>query len=201
MKTTFNIQDLKQMFGGYIAPDFESKRVARIPNAGETIDRIIRYDSPKVEISEVALLDDGLEHKNALGAILYMPVSINGWQIPGEPSISISCKKTIVETALTGNTRRGTVKELISTDDYNIEIKGIIINTETNEYPESDVEKLKDTFELNASLPITCALTNIFDIHNIVIQSVNIPMMVGIQNAQAFTIKCVSDEDFQLVKR
>ncbi len=78
---------------------------------------------------------DGLNHKGLMGIEFFMPVALNGYQLPLEPIISISGKKTIIETPLTGNTRRGTVKEIITTDDYEVKIRGIIINETANDYP------------------------------------------------------------------
>ena len=107
--------------------------------------------------------------KDALGMEYYMPVTIsypdtgqqgNGlvtgnsqgvlkkWDLP-YPVISISSRKTIIETPLTE--RRGTVKELVNIQDYEITIKGFLI-TGANEFPESDVTTLRNIYEQNAAL-------------------------------------------------
>lgn len=143
---------------------------------------------------------DGLNHKGLMGIEFFMPVALNGYQLPLEPVISISGKKTIIETPLTGNTRRGTVKEIITTDDYEVKIRGIIINETANDYPYTEVAKLRELFEKNEALTIVNALTNLFEIKNIVIKSLDLPEMVGVQNAQAYTLSCVSDEDFLLIQ-
>ncbi|PQJ12124.1 hypothetical protein CJD36_010080 [Flavipsychrobacter stenotrophus] len=100
----------------------------------------------------------------------YLPVKIsfsdsateNGdaheWQLP-HPVISITSKKTIIETPLTE--RRGTVKELINIQDYEIIIKGFIIGSK-NEFPEQEVTMLRTVYEQNAALSIKCPLTDIF---------------------------------------
>ena len=204
MRTEFVIEDLKQMLFGYRGlpfPQGDLSTVAKlVPNAGEVIDSIMRSKSPVIASRDFQLPADGLNHRNALGAVLFMPVSINGWQLPGEPYISMSSKKIIIETPLAGNTRRGSVKELINTGDYEIDIKGLIINHNADGYPFDEVGELRNLYELNVAVPITCALTDIFSVSRIVIKDITIPMMVGIQNAQAFELKCVSDEDFILIQ-
>jgi len=143
---------------------------------------------------------DGLVHTGLLGVEYFMPVKLNNWQLPNEPVISISGKKTIVETPLAGNSRRGTVKELINTEDYEIKIKGVIINEKDDAYPLDEVAKLVKLFELNKSILIVNMLTDRLEITQVVIRSLDLPEMVGVQNAQSYVLSCVSDEDFILVK-
>lgn len=143
---------------------------------------------------------DGLNHGSVLGVEYFMPVAINGYQLPNEPLVSIAGRKTIVETSLAGNTRRGTVKEIINTEDYDVKIRGVIINENANDYPYDLVDQLRKLIEKNEALPIVCALTNLFEIRNIVIKDWDFPEMVGVQNAQAYTLTCRSDEDFLLIQ-
>lgn len=134
-----------------------------------------------------------------IGRPLFMPCKIARVLLPNEPTISISSRKNIVETALAGSTRRGTVKELIAIEDWEITIRGIALNTESRDvYPEDQVKKLNQLYGKNAALDIECALTNLLGIYRVVIKSFSLPEMVGIQHAQAYEFVCVSDEDFVL---
>ena len=137
------------------------------------------------------------------GAVGFAPVPTNTgvllkWELP-HPVVSISSKKTIIETALTE--RRGTVKELINIEDYQITIRGLIIGG-TNELPEADVAKLVDIYELNVAVTITNALTDIFLLkggsERVVIKSLDFPEVKGVKNVRGYTLVMVSDQSFSL---
>jgi hypothetical protein len=133
------------------------------------------------------------------GRTLFMPMRLGGLILPNEPSISISSRKNIVETPLAGSTRRGTVKELISIEDWQVTIRGIALNFQSKlVYPEDQVKALRDLYETNESLDVMCALTNLLGIYRLVITSFELPEMIGIQHAQAYQFTCISDEDFLL---
>lgn len=135
----------------------------------------------------------------ATGVPFFMPIQLGGVLLPNEPSIIIVAKKNILETALVGSTRRGTVKELIAVEDYDITIRGIAINYQSKlVYPEDQVKSLHDLFLRNEALEIQSALTNLFGVYRLVIKEATFPEMTGIQHAQAYEFKCVSDEDFIL---
>jgi hypothetical protein len=165
--------------------------------------------------------------KDALGAEYYMPVTLiypdaavspsssstiqrsgesssplKKWSLP-YPIISISSRKTIVETPLTE--RRGTVKELINIEDYEIVIKGFIVGN-TNEFPESEVATLCAVYEQNVSLSIQCPLTDIFLLRpdrsgsdQVVIKSLTFPSVPGVKNVRPYELHLVSDEPFNLI--
>ncbi|KAA6348039.1 hypothetical protein EZS27_004491 [termite gut metagenome] len=72
-----------------------------------------------------------LRKKDAQGRWYFLPVVIEykgkEYEMPNA-AISIRGKKTIVETAMVG--RKGTVKELISVNDYEINIAGKVLDTD-----------------------------------------------------------------------
>lgn len=152
--------------------------------------------------------DEGTEFltvRNEIGAKLpdgramFMPVEINGYVLPNEPTMSFTKRKRIVETALVGSKRRGSVKELISSEDWEITIRGIAVNSKSAlYYPEDDVKALNDLDSKEEALSINSALTSLLGIYNIVIKSFRLTEMTGIQHAQAYEFQCVSDEDFIL---
>lgn len=133
------------------------------------------------------------------GRQIFMPMQIGGVLLPNEPSIAISSRKNIVETALVGSSRRGTVKEFISIEDWTVTIRGIAINFDSKMvYPEDQVKSLRDLYEKNEALEVKCALTNLLGIYRLVITGFEFPEMVGVQHAQAYQFTCVSDEEFLL---
>ena len=122
----------------------------------------------------------------------------NQYVFPNEPLLSIGLAKTIVETATVGKERKGTVKEYICTEDYNINIKGVCINEDDPEvYPAEQVAELTRMFEINDSLEvISNPFLELFEIRNIVLKDIQFDDMAGEQGLQKFTISAVSDQDF-----
>ncbi|MBL7879175.1 MAG: hypothetical protein JNN23_04845 [Chryseobacterium gambrini] len=122
------------------------------------------------------------------------------YKFPNEPLISLSQTKTIVETATVGKYRRGTVKEYICTEDYQLTIRGVCINEEVedrDEYPTEQVELLHELFKINDSVEVEENLfLELFDIQNIVLKTFDLDEMAGEQGQQRFTMTAVSDQPF-----
>jgi Domain of unknown function (DUF6046) len=120
------------------------------------------------------------------------------FDLPNEPLISFSIAKTIVETATVGRYRKGTVKEYITTEDYQITIKGICIDEENYEtYPTEQVDMIRRMFEINDALEvIDNPFLELFEIRKLVIKDLQLDEMVGQQGLQKYTITAVSDQDF-----
>lgn len=128
--------------------------------------------------------------------------AMQSWDLP-HPIISISSKKNIIETQLVE--RRGTVKELINVEDYEISIKGFII-AQTHEFPEKEVARLRKLFEFNIPLSIRCPITDIFLLRpdrngsdQVVIKGLKFPAVKGIKNVRPYELLLVSDAPFNLV--
>lgn len=119
-------------------------------------------------------------------------------QLPNEPLVSLSLRKTIVETATVGRYRKGTVKEYINTEDYNINIKGVCVDdTSPNTYPATQVRDLNDLFALNEPLEIVDnTFFELFGIRKIVLSEIDFEDMAGYEGVQKYAIRAVSDQDF-----
>lgn len=145
-----------------------------------------------------------LDKTSALGYAFTMPVGfkLNGEliQLPWEPIVGISSSKTIVQTPLAGNTRRGSVIEIINSENYDITIAGHCYDHTHTSYPEDQVEKLKKLDNYTGSIEIISALTDLFDISNVVITKLNLPAMQGKPYVQNYTMQLISDEDFLLIQ-
>lgn len=151
------------------------------------------------EGTEFVSMRDTLKVYDSLGRQVFLPVRIGGVLLPNEPTLLIAGKKHIIETPLVGSTRRGTVKELISVGDYDIQIRGIAANSNSKTaYPEDIVKKLNDLYLRNEAVDIECAMTSLLGIYRVVIKDLTLPEMLGVQHAQAYQFTCVSDEDFIL---
>lgn len=113
--------------------------------------------------------------------------------------IKISGKKTIVKTAMAE--RQGTVKELYSTDDYSISLKGFFIDDKNRIWPEADLKAFKRLFELQTAVVLENALTNVFlgEDQKVVIESFELPEVEGgRKHVRPFSIELESDSIFTL---
>ena len=110
--------------------------------------------------------------------------------------ISINGKKTIVETAMVG--RKGTVKELISVDDYEINIAGVALDSD---FPDSQIAELNDLYNINEAVTLKCALTDIFleEEDKVVLKSIDFQEMRGCETSQVFKMNLVTDRSFELI--
>lgn len=132
------------------------------------------------------------------GVYYFMPVSFkhegDTWEFD-DAIVSVTGKKSIVETPLIG--RQGTVKELISINDYEIKLMTVISG---EDYPEQDVMGLIKLFKINESIKIICAITDYFleNEDRVVIKSLDFPPMEGVEDMQAVVMTLLSDQNFEL---
>ncbi len=155
----------------------------------------------KVEVDNKLDVSTDLIYNTPKGIAIIMPVKLGEVQLPGEPLVSITAKKTIVETKMAGSKRQGTIKELIATDDYMIKISGVAINyASRDEYPREEIDKLHELFKLNESVEIVSPLLNLLlnDNNKVVIKEFSLPPLVGSPSAQVYEISCVTDIDWEL---
>lgn len=138
---------------------------------------------------------------SVLGTPIYEQITLKTsnreYTFPDWPLIDISASKNIVTTAIKG--RNGSVKEYINIDDYQVNIRGILINYESDDYPEDLVYDLHETFKLKTEMQVTSPVMNLLDIHNLVIKDIKIPEVEGYNNIQPYLLQCLSDEPIELV--
>lgn len=112
--------------------------------------------------------------------------------------LQVSQTKNIVTTSING--RDGTIKEYVSAGDYQVSIKGAIVEPiNANIYPRAKVKTLVDLISLPRSLICISGYLSLFGITNLVIQSYNFPQSEGFQNRQLFEIEAISDTNIQLL--
>lgn len=130
------------------------------------------------------------------GREFFLPVTLNGVLIPFAV-LGVTWKKTIVETPLPE--RGGNVNELIAIDDYQFNIKGILIN-DSNVFPESDLIKLHDIFIINASLTMRSVISDIVlkGDAKVIVKEVKWPAVSGVEHAKPFEMDLKSDMIFDL---
>lgn len=142
-----------------------------------------------------------LYKKDALGNYYFMPVTFihqgKEYEIPCA-LISITGRKNIIETSLVG--RQGSVKELISLEDYQISITGAVFG-ENQVWPEEQLDAINELYNINEAIELKCALTDVFLSENdkVVIQELNLPQAGQTEHIQVVEIKCVTDRAFELI--
>ncbi len=198
MTATFDISALYQKaFGVGRGKPFDPNQANDIGYVEVSFPETIESDDE--EGTEFVNMRNTLQATLPSGQALFMPVRLGGELLPNEPSLSLYMPKNVVKTSLAGSQRKGTVKELIGIDDYQITIRGLCINLQSKlVYPEDQVKLIRDLAEQKESLVIESALTNLLGVYRLVIESVSFPEMIGIQHAQAYELRCLSDEDFEL---
>lgn len=117
--------------------------------------------------------------------------------------VSITGKKNIVSTQMIG--RKGTVKELINEDDYQISITGIVIG-ENQQFPEEKLDKIKELYSINEAIELKCALTDIFlseenqMCDKVVITDISFPQSQQTEYTQIIEMQCITDRAFELIQ-
>ena len=134
-----------------------------------------------------------------LGTSIFMPVTIDGYALPFEPLVEIGGGKSIVRTPLAGF--NGTVKENMGLDDYAITIRGLVLNENSDDYPEAEVMRLRTLFEKKEALDIICPLLGLFNINRIAIENLRLPAEEGVLHYQPYEFTGFSDFDVELLLR
>lgn len=114
--------------------------------------------------------------------------------------IRVTGRKEIIKTPV--NARGGTVKEAYNIDDYNITMRGFLIDKVNYQFPELQIIALKRLFELNQSVAFDNGLTNIFlnSKTNVAIETLDFPEVEGGKwHVRPFSMQMVSDNISSLI--
>jgi len=173
---------------------------------GQAIYNLISYKgipfpgvSKKKKLKDESDLGATLRKKDIYGRYYFMPVVLTHKTLECEiPNavIGYTAKKTIVETPMVG--RRGSVKELVNIDDYEISITGAVIG---DDWPEAELKKLNDLFKINEPIQLTCALTNLFmdEENSVVIKSMDFVETRGAETIQIVKMTLTTDSSLNLI--
>jgi len=196
---SFNVRDLYQRAFGYTGLPFPGAGVRFGPNLNPlgTLDSVLEQYRTRPPAPEQPPYGS-FERDSVLGSSYFMPIKINGFQLWNEPLVSISGQKKIITTAISGSKRRGSVKEIITIEDYEVRIRGFIINdNDPDEYPQREVRQFRELYEINQAVSVDCLLLSLFNITQIVLKSFDMPEMEGYPGMQAYSISAISDEPFE----
>jgi len=109
--------------------------------------------------------------------------------------ISVNLPSIIVKTQIQG--RRGTVKEYIGEDDWQITINGFLLAA-NGQTPSDAIIDLKNMKRACVPIPVTCTYLNNLDISNIVLEDFSMQQEPGGYSKQGFSLTCISSHDVLL---
>lgn len=199
MKHRYDIAGILQSIVGYRGLPFPG---AFLPSGREK-----GYKAEDFEVSTYApyqkqyINGTRLYAQDALGRWYFMPVTLKypggEYELPNA-ILTVTGKKNIVETQLVG--RKGSVKELISIDDYKVSIAAFIQSAD-GRYPDAEIARIDKIYNISQSIELVSAFTDILfkDEKRIVINSVSYPPLQGVEDAFAVKMECETDEPFQLI--
>jgi len=197
MKHRFNIENILK---NALAPH-------GIPYMGILVPGLDKTKIPLLETNYNIDMCDMAEMHTPSGSLLrdwetgyYLPVKIGGVMIP-HAVLSLSQSKIIIKTQMPGV--NGSVKELISLDDINLTIVGVIVSDDPN-YPEQKVIELKELWAKNEALEIISVVTDIMMSEypaKIVITDITLDPVAGYENIQTFSITAISDTQLTLTEQ
>ncbi len=159
---------------------------------------------PEGQPAEVEKFDtypDGIQKMSMLGTPVFSDVvlvSPDGKLIVELDAVlcEVTQKKRIVKTNIVG--RNGSVKEYINEDDYVVNLKGVLLSDKPDTVPDQ-LSELNKIALVNDSVAVVSPFLDVFDIHNIVIESLKINQIEGKLNVISFDIASVSDVELSIL--
>ncbi len=135
--------------------------------------------------------------KDDTGQIQY--VTYLDWDMPAASIVEINRAKIIQRTQIAG--RNGSVKELISDDDFDIRIRGLIVNEDSDAPPEEGVRWFMETVNVPQAIQVECELFDWLGIDEVVIRDYSLFQLEGYQHVMAYTLNLWSDEPIEVKLR
>lgn len=196
---SYNIPQILASITGYKGIPFPG---GFIPGADSHSYRVEGYDAtPGQPQPQQSINGTPLRKMDHRGIWYFMPVMIRhkeGTLELQNAVIRITGQKNIVETPLVG--RKGSVKELVSIDDYTVSITAFV-KSDDGTYPEEQIRRIRELYNQNASVEIISVLTDLVldQDDRIVITDIEYPPTPGVEDGQAVRIECRTDHDFDLI--
>jgi hypothetical protein len=155
---------------------------------GKSVFATVKLESEAYEIEHYN------EKTRSIERIKMPPVSVE----LGTVLIDVNQSKNVVTTAING--LNGTIKEFISDGDYEVSLRGALVNEKGYDYPLSYFKQLNDVLKAPVSLKVTSEYLSLFPIHNLVVKGYTLPQTEGSSNTQLFEINALSDNPVELIK-
>jgi len=115
-----------------------------------------------------------------------------GWRLPATTTAEFKRSKEITKSR--PSTANGTTKESTSLSDWNITIRGLILDSRPNYFPEDQLRELVRWERVADSIDVAGSMLNYFGIHRLIIEDLSIGRIAGSPNVIPFQMQCVSDQ-------
>ena len=119
-----------------------------------------------------------------------------GWMLPATTTVEFKRSKEITKSH--PSTGIGTTKELWQIEDWEITIRGLILDGQPNYFPEGQLRQLLSYEKIVDAIDVQGAMFNYLGIRRLVIESLSIGQVAGKPNVIPFQMQCVSDEPLEL---
>lgn len=184
--TEFDLTDLYTQLYGYVAPPF--------PTAGNLADQL-QPSNPFTAIS--ANLDQ--YQKTALNVEMILPLKLSipdfEYTFPIEPIINISGGHTVIRRYPNRPSGLGSHKERWAKMDYEISVKGIMLDLKDENYPADQITSLRRFLDYEGSIQAENTLFRLFGFEYIVITNFDLPFTEG-KAMQEYAFNGLSDQLF-----
>jgi hypothetical protein len=110
--------------------------------------------------------------------------------------VSFRNSKNIVRTVVTN--RPGVVKEFVSRGDYEINIRGQLVEQQRETAPISQVELLRAYCNYDGPLEVVSEIFNAMEVSTVIIERFVIAQRAGFRNMIEFEINAISDEPLEV---
>ncbi len=131
------------------------------------------------------------------GRISFMPVWLDGHHLP-ICRLGIGRRKVIIDTPMTAG--KGAVKEIVSTEDYQITIQGLALGQDRI-YPEDEIAMIKEICDKNEAIEIKSVITDLLfegGYDKVVVTDLDLRPARS-KHVQPYEIKLLSDEVFDII--
>lgn len=119
-----------------------------------------------------------------------------GWRLPATATAEFKRSKEITKSK--PSTANGTTKELWAFSDWSITIRGLILDSQPNYFPEGQLRQLLRWERIVDAIDVAGDMFTYLGIHRLVIEDLSVGRVAGSPNVIPFQMQCVSDEPLEL---
>ena len=125
-----------------------------------------------------------------------LDASYVGWQLPATTTAEFKRSKVITKSR--PSTASGTTKELWAFDDWDVTIRGLILDGQPNYFPVGQLRQLLSYEKVVEAIDVVGDMFTYLGIKRLVVESLSIGRVAGSPNVIPFQMSCVSDEPLEL---
>ena len=199
--------------------DLAVGQVDKVLGNGFQVETEAQTSAPKYDFSgiDTTMLVQG-EEQSYLGTPIFQPInflggvyqvlgngaqqgqvvdeSYAGWQLPATATAEFRRNKVITKSR--PSTANGSTKELWAFEDWDITIRGLILDAQPNFFPEGQLRQMLRWEKITDGIDVAGDMFTYLGIKRLVIENFNIGRVAGQPNVIPFQMSCVSDEPLEL---